>query len=125
MDARFANVHNDPNDTTNSMSGINPMHDLPEGYEGGRFHLMEEGIAIRLIFGEPFAARGIDSHFGTPALAPKGLNAGDIPKHLARVLTITYTSGPIAAGNVIMPLASLGNAKAPILDYIPEMRNIK
>lgn len=107
------------------MSGISPMHDLPAGYEGGRFHLIEDGIAARLILGEPFAVRGIDGHCGTPALAPKDMHAADIPQHLARVLTITYASGAITAGKVVMPLATLGNDKAPIIDYIPEMRGIK
>lgn len=107
------------------MSAISPMHDLPEGYEGGRLHMLEDGIGARLVFGEPFAVSCIDHHGGTPALAPKGLDPAQIPQNLARVLTVTYTSGAVAAGNVIMPLATIGNDKAPVIYYIPEIRSMK
>lgn len=84
------------------MSGFSPVQDLPDGYKGGQFHLVGDGIANRITFSEPFVARGIDGHLGTPALAPKSMGPANILQHLVRTLTITNASGAIAPGKVFM-----------------------
>ncbi|KAG7091354.1 hypothetical protein E1B28_010396 [Marasmius oreades] len=68
----FGDSHKDIHDASGALSGACSMPDVPEGYEAGRFHLLEDGVYYELD-GIKFANfSGLQKHGGTPPRAPLG-----------------------------------------------------
>ncbi|KAL0070376.1 hypothetical protein AAF712_002567 [Marasmius tenuissimus] len=110
MNPRFGDPHKDEQDASGALSGVCSIPDVPEGYEAGRFHLLEDGVFIELD-GVKFANfSGLGHHAGTPPRAPSGQA---VVPHAMRLNIIAYPPYQIMNGIARYYIAPSGNKAQP------------
>lgn len=95
--------------------------DLPdeEGWEGGRFHLVELGLYVKLDHLVVITFSGLRLHGGTPPLAPPG---AVIPAWAYRCVEVAYPQGATMDGRASMNIAINGDGIP--LSLTPVMRDL-
>ena len=91
----FGAKHIDKYDSVTGFSTMICNSDLPDGYEGGRFHLLEFGAYVRLDGIKVISFSGLRWHGGTPPLAPDGQ---DVDSSAYRWVVILYPQGSVISG---------------------------
>ncbi|KAJ3897346.1 hypothetical protein F5879DRAFT_927913, partial [Lentinula edodes] len=114
----FGGVHIDKGDSNGGRTKILSFPDLPDGWEGGRFHLVEFGLYIELDGLVIANFSGLRLHGGTPPLAPTG---ADIPAWAYRSVVVLYPQGPILDGRVVMNLSA--DEDGVPMQLTPKMRD--
>ncbi|KAK1219138.1 hypothetical protein PQX77_018149 [Marasmius sp. AFHP31] len=102
----FGGVHRDQFDAAANMSNMTCCSDLPEGYEGGRFHFVELGVYIKLDGIQLIGFSGLRYHGGTPPLAPQG---EELDPSAYRFVHILYPQSHVLDGRVTFNLAAQPN----------------
>ncbi|KAJ3884712.1 hypothetical protein GG344DRAFT_83612 [Lentinula edodes] len=94
--------------------------DIPtdEGWEGGRFHLIEFGLYVELDGIKSVTFTGLRLHGGTPPLAPAGVL---IPPSAYRWVVVLYPQAATLDGRVALNIATASNG-TPV-QLTPEMRD--
>ncbi|KIY48994.1 hypothetical protein FISHEDRAFT_58575 [Fistulina hepatica ATCC 64428] len=72
---------------------------LPKGYDGGRFHLVELGVYVDLNKPVAIYFQGLRYHGGTPVRAPPGVT--EIDPAALRLVMIFYPQAAVLSGEVI------------------------
>ncbi|KAL0060145.1 hypothetical protein AAF712_013071 [Marasmius tenuissimus] len=112
MAVRFGDSHQDPEDASGGVSGACSMSDIPEGYEAGRFHLLEDGVCF-MLDGFKFANfSGLQQHGGTPPRAPPGQ---PVDPSATRLNIILYPPFQVVNGTSRIHVAPLPNGQPFIL----------
>ncbi|KAJ3858851.1 hypothetical protein EV359DRAFT_87125 [Lentinula novae-zelandiae] len=115
----FGGVHIDQADSNGGRTKILSAPDLPEGWEGGRFHLVEFGLYVELDGLIIANFSGLRLHGGTPPLAPTG---AEIPAWAYRSVVVLYPQGPILDGQVVMNISA--DEDGVPMQLTPKMRNL-
>ncbi|KAJ3885797.1 hypothetical protein GG344DRAFT_82325 [Lentinula edodes] len=115
----FGGVHIDQADSNGGRTKILSAPDLPEGWEGGRFHLVEFGLYVELDGLIIANFSGLRLHGGTPPLAPTG---AEIPAWAYRSGVVLYPQGPILDGRVVMNISA--DEDGVPMQLTPKMRNL-
>lgn len=115
----FGGVHIDKADSNGGRTKILSAPDLPEGWEGGRFHLVEFGLYVELDGLIIANFSGLRLHGGTPPLAPTG---AEIPAWAYRSVVVLYPQGPILDGRVVMNISA--DEDGVPMQLTPKMRNL-
>lgn len=103
----FGKKHYDGNDSLSAHSLMTSNSDLPEGYEGGRFQLVELGAYVRLEGLMFVSFSGLRWHGGTPPLATDDvLDEDDIPGHAYRWVFILYPQAAVLDGRTTFNIAA-------------------
>lgn len=104
----FSETHFDNGDETGGFSAMVSANDLPDGYEGGRFHLVELGFYTCLQNTLQITGfSGLRWHGGTPPLAPKHIDfLCDIPEWAIRWVAILYSQSNVLDGHVTFNIAA-------------------
>ncbi|KAJ8085321.1 hypothetical protein PM082_004117 [Marasmius tenuissimus] len=92
----FGGVHKDQYDAEGSLSNMAVFSNLPEGYEGGRFHFVELGVFVMLEGIKFIGFSGLRYHGGTPPLAPQGVTHIDPSAY--RIVHISYPQAHVIDG---------------------------
>ncbi|KAK7460805.1 hypothetical protein VKT23_008734 [Stygiomarasmius scandens] len=114
----FGGKHLDKQDSNGGYTGLTCGHDLPPGYEGGRFHLVELGGYVRLDGIKMVFFSGLRMHGGTPPLAP---NDSAIPDWAYRWTSVLYPQSIVLNGQGAVNVASKPDLSP--LQLTPEMRD--
>ncbi|TRM70065.1 hypothetical protein BD626DRAFT_563754 [Schizophyllum amplum] len=100
--------HLDEHDSHGALSTMIATPDIPDDYEGGRFHLLELGFYVRLDQPTVFCFSSLFTHGGTPPIAPPGC---DTPALWAtRCNIILYSNRYMHEGNTFYSLAAMPGA---------------
>ncbi|KIY61680.1 hypothetical protein CYLTODRAFT_447602 [Cylindrobasidium torrendii FP15055 ss-10] len=103
----FGLKHKDGGDALSAMSTMISNNDLPPGYEGGRFHLVELGVYVELEGCIIVGFSGLRWHGGTPPLAPPALvDEKDIPPWAYRWVFILYPQRAVLDGGTTFNVAA-------------------
>lgn len=115
----FGGMHRDTGDSAASYTSMFANSDLPDDYEGGRFHLVELGIYVELEGLVCVCFSGLRLHGGTPPRAPK--KATTIPKEAYRWVMVLYPQGSVLDGGSNVNVAALPD-RTPF-QIVPEMKD--
>ncbi|KAJ3847206.1 hypothetical protein EV368DRAFT_87994 [Lentinula lateritia] len=103
--AFFGGKHFDQNDSPGGWTTMISYPDIPtgDGWEGGRFHLVEFGLYVELDGLKSMTFTGLRLHSGTPPLPPTGV---PIPPSAYRFVVVLYPQGATLDGKVNMNIAA-------------------
>ncbi|KAF9067415.1 hypothetical protein BDP27DRAFT_1364875 [Rhodocollybia butyracea] len=93
--------------------------DLPEDWEGGRFHLVEFGLYVVLDGITASTFTGLRLHGGTPPLAPAG---AIIPSWAYRWVVVLYPQGATLDGRVNMNICT--QTDGTLVQLTPEIKGL-
>lgn len=103
----FGKKHYDGNDSLSAHSLMTSNNDIPEGYEGGRFQLVELGAYVRLEGLVFVSFSGLRWHGGTPPLATDDVeHEDDIPSDAYRWVFILYPQSAVLDGRTAFNVAA-------------------
>ncbi|KAI4517943.1 hypothetical protein K525DRAFT_273120 [Schizophyllum commune Loenen D] len=101
-------AHVDEEDGHAGVSAMIAWHDLPDGYEAGRFHFLELGAYIMLQDFVVVCFSSLYRHGGTPPIAPQGEK---VVPWACRFNAILYGNRYAAEGDTWHSLAALPGAR--------------
>ncbi|KAJ3937632.1 MAG: hypothetical protein NXY57DRAFT_1034349 [Lentinula lateritia] len=116
--AFFGGKHFDKHDSPGGWTTMFSYPDMPigNGWEGGRFHLVELGLYAELDGLKSITFTGLRLHGGTPPLAPAGT---PIPPWAYRWVVVLYPQGAILDGKATVNVAA--TSKGFPVQVIPAM----
>ncbi|KAJ3846407.1 hypothetical protein EV368DRAFT_69952, partial [Lentinula lateritia] len=117
----FGGIHFDQWDSEGSYTQIISNPDIPtdDGWEGGRFHLVEFGVFVELNGPTMVTFTGLRLHGGTPLLAPTGV---EIPPWAYRWVVVLYPQAALLDGRVSMNISVDSNGIP--MQLTPEMHDV-
>lgn len=115
----FGGIHYDKSDSAGGYTTLLANSDLPEGWEGGRFHLIEFGLYVELDGITASTFTGLRLHGGTPPLAPAG---AEIPPWAYRWVVVLYPQGATLDGRVNMNLCT--QTDGTLVQLTPEIKGL-
>ncbi|KAJ4464250.1 hypothetical protein C8J55DRAFT_409094, partial [Lentinula edodes] len=97
--------HFDKYDSAGGWTTMFSFPDIPaeNGWEGGRFHLVEFGLYVELDGIKSITFTGLRLHGGTPPLAPASV---PIPPSAYRFIVVLYPQGAILDGRATLNIAA-------------------
>lgn len=100
----FGGGHIDLRDWLLGYTSMLSWGDLPVGYQGGRFHILELGVYVRLDDLVVITFSGLRRHGGTPPMAPEGQQ---VAQSAYRFTVPMYCPAAIMDGKTLNVLAAL------------------